>query len=203
MKTLLFHPTGNNFSRALLRGLIERDLLGLFVTSIVVRESSPLIARVPQSLRGELLRRKFELPESRLWTWPWRELGRLLALRLGARALTRNETGVFSWEAVFQGLDRFVARRLTSARERFGVTNVYCYEDAAFHTFQEAQQLGLRRIYDLPIAYWETSQRLLHEERERRPDWAVTMPGTRDSQVKLERKTAEIEMADVIEVKSK
>ncbi len=203
MKTLLFHPTGNNFCRALLRGLVEQDLLGIFVTSIVVRESSPLIRHLPDSLRSELLRRKWDIPVSRVWTRPARELGRLVGSRIGLRCLTRNESRWFSWEAVFQGIDRFVARRLAAAAGSLELSSVYCYEDAAFHTFQEAQRLGLRRVYDLPIAYWETSQRLLHEERERLPEWAVTMPGTRDSEAKLERKTAEIEMADVVVCPSK
>lgn len=203
MKTLLFHPIGNNFCRALLRGLVEQDLLGIFVTSIMVHESSALIGRLPNPLRSELLRRKFELPRSKVWTRPARELGRLLASRMGLRSVTRNESGWFSWEAVFQDLDRFVARRLDATAGPLDLSSVYCYEDAAFHTFQEAQRLGLRRVYDLPIAYWETSQRLLHEERERLPEWAITMPGTKDSAAKLERKTAEIEMADVVVCPSK
>ena len=203
LKTLLLHPSGNTFSRALLRGLVERDMLGLFVTSIVARKSAPLVRLLPEPLRREILRREFEAPAGRVWSRPWREWGRIFASRLGLKSLTQNETGWLSWEAVFSDLDRFVARSLESAVAKFGVSTVYCYEDAALHVFGAARRLGLRSAYDLPIAYWETGRRLMQEERERLPEWDVTMPGTRDSQRKLDRKTAELELADVVVCPSK
>ena len=198
MKTLLFHPSGHNFARALLGALQREGMLGLFVTSMVFRESDRFMRLLPGALRAELLRRKFDVPAGQLWTRPWRELGRLLASRCGLGFLTRGESAPFSWESVYEGVDRFVARRLERARGEFGLDWVYGYEDAAFHTFKEAVRIGLRRAYDLPIAYWETSRRLISEERERLPEWAGTMPGARDSQAKLDRKTAELEMADIV-----
>lgn len=173
-------------------------MLGLFVTSLVFRESDRSIRLLPNALREELLRRKFDVPDKQLWTRPWRELGRLIASRWGLGFLTHGETAMLSWEAVYEGVDLFVARRLGKARREFGIDWVYGYEDAAFHTFTEAGRMGLRRAYDLPIAYWETSQRLIREERDRLPHWARTMPGTNDSHVKLDRKTVELEMADVV-----
>ena len=64
---------------------------------------------------------------------------------------------------------------------------VYAYEDCAEHLFLAARDLGLRRVYDLPIAYWETAQRLLREEADRYPEWEPTLLATRDSQEKLSR----------------
>jgi glycosyltransferase involved in cell wall biosynthesis len=75
---------------------------------------------------------------------------------------------------------------------------VYAYEDCAVETFTAARDRGLHRIYDLPIAYWETSQRLLQEEAERYPDWEPTLGATRDSAEKLVRKTRELELADLV-----
>ena len=92
------------------------------------------------------------------------------------------------------------------ARERIAGTVadvVYAYEDGALATFTRARELGILRVYDLPIAYWETLRRLLGEERERLPEWAETLGGgLSDSQAKLERKTRELELADVVIVPS-
>ena len=48
-------------------------------------------------------------------------------------------------------------------------TNIYTTGLAviARDTFRLARERGWTRFYDLPIAYWETSQRLLREEAER------------------------------------
>jgi glycosyltransferase involved in cell wall biosynthesis len=64
--------------------------------------------------------------------------------------------------------------------------------------FETAHHLGLRRIYDLPIAYWETAQHLLREEARRYPEWEPTLGGTRDSDEKLARKTRELDLAETV-----
>jgi glycosyltransferase involved in cell wall biosynthesis len=82
---------------------------------------------------------------------------------------------------------------------RKGADAVYAYEDCALQTFREAKKLGLKCIYDLPIAYWELSKKLLAEEAERLPQWKITLAGgIRDSPEKLSRKTEEFSLADII-----
>jgi glycosyltransferase involved in cell wall biosynthesis len=95
-------------------------------------------------------------------------------------------------------LDEVAARYLDENRERLKMDCVYAYEDCAAHLFERACDLGVRRIYDLPIAYWETAQRLLRREAERHPDWEPTLGGTRDSEQKLARKTRELELAQMV-----
>ncbi|WP_419581569.1 glycosyltransferase family 4 protein [Stieleria magnilauensis] len=75
---------------------------------------------------------------------------------------------------------------------------VYCYEDGAFETFRVAKRLGLKCIYDLPIAYWRKSRALLEQQAERYPAWEPTLVGTRDSSSKCARKDSELELADAI-----
>jgi glycosyltransferase involved in cell wall biosynthesis len=128
-------------------------------------------------------------------THPLREWVRLVAPRAGARWITRHETGWASTDAVYRDFDRWVARQI--ARERnAGV--IYAYEDAAEASFVAGRELGWRRFYDLPIAYWETSHRLLAEEAERWPAWNDTLESTRNSPGKLARKTRELELADTV-----
>jgi glycosyltransferase involved in cell wall biosynthesis len=82
------------------------------------------------------------------------------------------------------------------------VTGVYAYEDGAAQSFRAARARGLACVYELPIAYWQTTQRLLHEEAERLPAWRPTLRGLDDSPAKLERKDRELSLADTIVVPS-
>lgn len=198
---LLSHPTGNTFVRALLVALEQADILDSFHTSIAVEKSDWYIDILPQPFQKELLRRTYSIPISKVSTYPLRELVRLAASKLHIQLLTTHETGWASVDAVYRNLDRQVAQDLAQ-RKDFS-TGVYCYEDAAFQTFQAARHLGLKCFYDLPIAYWQTSRQLLEAEAQRLPEWEPTLVGTQDSSAKLERKTQELELADVVICPSK
>jgi glycosyltransferase involved in cell wall biosynthesis len=190
------HPTGNQNLRQVLQALEETNQLGTFHTTLGF--SSPSwTSRLPGPLRTECVRRTYDLPAERLHARPRRELARLVAQRLGWHALTHHETGWASVDQVYRSLDVHVARSL-SGRAAESVTAVYGYEDGCLETFRAAKQLGLRRIYDLPIAYWQVVQKLLEEEKERLPEWEPTLVGTRDSAAKLQRKTEELSLAHVV-----
>lgn len=192
---LVSHPTGNTFVRALLSGLLEQGRLEAFYTTVAVWPDAPYLALLPGALRKELLRRTYDLPEPLVHQRPWRELARLTSSRWTLPVLTAHETGWASVDAVYRDLDRYLAARLCRHRS----TAVYCYEDGALQTFRAAKHLGeIRCFYDLPIAHWQTSRRLLEEEAERLPAWEPTLVGTRDSAEKLDRKTEELALADVV-----
>ncbi len=185
---LLAHPFGNANVRALLAALEREKALAKFVTSLGWSGESSLAARLP--------RRGYDLPGEKIHAAPLRELVRLLAARAGARRLIEHERGWASIDRVWQGVDAEAARWL---RAHAGDTAaVYGYEDCALQLFEAARALGKRRVYELPIAYWETAQRLLREEAERYPDWEPTLGATRDSAEKLARKTRELELAELV-----
>jgi glycosyltransferase involved in cell wall biosynthesis len=175
---LISHPTGNTFVRALLAGLEGTGRAYEFHTTLGFAGEAP---------KG-LQRRSYDMPAARLRTHPLRELARLAAGRLGFGSLAP------SIDSVARGLDRATARALRSGS--FGC--VYGYEDSAAETFSAAREGGLKRCYELPIAYWETSRRLLDEEAERLPRWAATLIGPDDPPEKLVRKTDELALADVV-----
>src|SRR5207237_4577942 len=121
---------------------------------------------------------------------PFREIVRLLGGAFGFAS--RHEVGAFSIDAVSAALDRKVAERL---RQRDDLKLIYAYEDAALQSFRVAAELEIARIYDLPIGYWRVAQQIFAEEREREPEWAPTLTGTRDSAEKLGRKDEELRLA--------
>jgi len=192
---LLTHPFGNANVRAVLDALSRAGLLARFVTTIGwSRSSYPDLAN---KIRGKL-RRNYALPADKIDIHPLRESVRLLAGIFRAKTLTRHESGWASIDQVWQSLDREAARRLRRGDYGRNLHAVYAYEDCAEQLFLAARDLGLRRVYDLPIAYWETAQRLLREEAQRYPDWEPTLLATRDSAKKLSRKTRELELAELV-----
>jgi glycosyltransferase involved in cell wall biosynthesis len=198
-KIIISHPTGNSNVRAIVDGLHSTDMLLKFVTTIASFPGNiwDLASSVPGL--SELKRRSFD-PVLRKHTsvFPWIEIGRMLSKKSGMNNLTAHELGMFCVDQVYRSLDRHVSKELKSSVAQ-GLTAVYAYEDGAFETFKVAKELGLLCVYDLPIAYWETGKTLMMEELERLPRWSGTLGGgVTDSTEKTDRKTAELEMADLI-----
>ncbi|MEY2503937.1 MAG: hypothetical protein QOG27_217 [Verrucomicrobiota bacterium] len=195
---LLTHPFGNTNVRAVLAALERAGLLAKFVTTLGWSKNSPLVKASPANLRAQMMRRGYDLPSQKIRAYPAREILRLLAGKLAQDWLTKHETGSASLDQLWNGLDRVGAEYLKKNHSRLKIRGIYAYEDGALRSFEAARELGLRRIYDLPIAYWETAQRLLREEARRYPDWEPTLGGTRDSEEKLARKTRELDLAETV-----
>ena len=199
MQLLLTHPAGNQNLRAVLAATEGAGLLARFATTVAAFAGDAPSRLLPGSLRREWQRRGFDIAPGKVLTHPGRELARMLASKAGWQGAVRHEAGFASPDAVFQDFDRFVAGRLPALAREQGLGAVYAYEDSALHTFRAAKALGLKCIYDLPIAYWETGRRLMQEEAERLPEWATTLGGgVTDSQLKLARKTEELGLADMV-----
>ncbi len=199
---LLSHPTGNRNVRAVLAGLEQAEKLALFQTTLAVEKSDWYIRLIPQSVRQELLRRAYNIPGAKISKRPLKELLRLSASKFGASFLTTHETGWASIDSVYRDLDLYTAEQLTNSWRDCQVSAVYCYEDAAIHTFYAAKQLGLKCFYDLPIGYWRAGKIIQQEESELNPEWAATLTANFDSVEKLVRKDEELQLADVVFVAS-
>jgi glycosyltransferase involved in cell wall biosynthesis len=195
---LLAHPFGNANVRAVLSALNQAGLLAKFVTALGWSNTSPLVHELPPNLRSQMARRGYELPHYKIKIFPAREIVRLLAQKMRQRWLVEHERGWASIDRVWRELDKFAADSLRKSYQRQSIRAAYAYEDCAERIFETATELGIRRIYDLPIAYWQTVQRLLQEEAQRYPDWEPTLGGTRDSEEKLARKTRELDLAEIV-----
>jgi len=193
----LVHPTGNAFVRQLLQALDERGMLGAFHTTLGF-PASTWTRFLPNPIRAECLRRTYPMSPDKLRTRPGREFLRLATRKLGWSYLSRHEKGWASIDQVCQDLDRTVARRIKGRNSGQNAAGMYGYEDGCLETFRVAKTRGLKCFYDLPIAYWETVRKLLDEEGRRLPEWEPTLVGTRDSPPKLERKTEELALADLV-----
>jgi glycosyltransferase involved in cell wall biosynthesis len=199
MKVVMSHPTGNRNVRAVLNALYGNGILSEFNTTIAVQDNAPWLKLLPGAVKQELLRRTFPVPSKYICAHPALEIARIALLKLKLSKFTQHETGWASVDAVYQNLDAAVANRLDRFKDGDGNRAVYAYEDGALETFKRAKDLGYTCVYDLPIAYWETGRKLMQEEAQRLPHWAKTLGGgITDSAAKLERKTRELELADVV-----
>lgn len=199
MKIIVLHPTGNRNVRAVLTALDHEGMLAEFDTSISVTSNASWLKVLPNNIRTEFLRRSFDLPKNKIHANPFLEVARILLPKMKLPNLVRHEYGWASVDAVYKNLDVSTSKRLDNLTSKNLVHGVYAYEDGALATFERAKKLGLKCIYELPIAYWELGRSLMIEEAERLPLWADTLGGgIKDSQKKLDRKTRELELADIV-----
>ena len=189
------HSTGNEFVRALLRTLEKEGLLARFFTTLKAPDEK-WARLLPRGMREQMARRNFDLPDAKIAVRPMREVARLAGKAAGIGLLARHEHGWASLDAVYRDLDGAVAAWVTQTKER--ISAVHCYEDGAEQTFQAAKDRGIQCVYELPIAYWEKAHAILNEEAKRLPGWEPTLFSTRDSREKLERKTRELELAEIV-----
>jgi glycosyltransferase involved in cell wall biosynthesis len=199
MAIVISHPTGNSNVRAVISALLHAEKLAEFNTTLAINSKAQWLKLFPQTIRQELLRRTFPVSPEQLWTHPLLEIARIGLHKIGFPNSVKHEYGWASIDSVYQNFDRAVARHLVHLVNRRNVEGVYGYEDGALATFIQAKTMGIKCIYDLPIAYWETGRRLMFEEAERLPQWSSTLGGgVKDSEMKLERKTQELELADIV-----
>jgi glycosyltransferase involved in cell wall biosynthesis len=197
MKVIISHPTGNRNVRAVITGLADANMLARFNTTLVADPDALWLKLLPNNLRTEWLRRSFPIAKAKIHTRPMIELARMVMPKIGYKNCVEHEKGWASIDAVYKDLDKNTAKQLTS--NKLKADAVYAYEDGALETFKQARALGIKCIYDLPIAYWKTVKVLMNQEAERLPQWASTLGGgIHDSEAKLERKTQELELADVV-----
>ena len=201
MKVLVSHPTGNMNSRAAVIGLRKQNLLYKFYTCIACFKNSLLYILSATPLLKEFRRRVFDSTlEMVTMTYPWRELGRQISIKFKFRRFIKHETGIFSVDKIYATLDKHVANKIKKYFK--DIDAVYAYEDCALHTFQEAKKQNKICIYDLPIGHWRSMRDLLSIEKDRNPQWGMTIGGFNDSDEKLKRKDEELLLADKIYVAS-
>lgn len=192
-QVVVSHPTGNQNCRSVLAILEAKRVLAWFGTMWGFSTHFPLKV-LPVRLQEQLSRRAYALPASKIRLGGIQEIIRLISKSLGWKKLISHEASWASIDRVYSTLDRFVARKLRKDE----ACAVYAYEDGALQTFRRAKKLGIPCIYELPIAYWQTVHCLLKEEEIRYPEWISTLKGRGDSLAKLERKTEELALADLI-----
>ena len=200
-KIVVAHPTGNANTRGAINGFNSLKILHSFHTCVACFEGSALYKLSAIPLFREFRRRMFDKSlQTVTYTYPFKELMRMVAVKLKRKDWLAHETGRYCVDKIYQDLDRKVARFVN--KHHGEIEAVYLYEDCATEIVKAAKAHKLKCIYDLPIGYWRAMRRLLDDERQKNPDWAMTLGGFNDSDEKLMRKDNELCNADKIYVAS-
>jgi glycosyltransferase involved in cell wall biosynthesis len=181
-QTLISHPTGNTFVRALLEECEKEGNLQNFFTTIGRGKDHSFFNKL-------LNRRSYSIPNKRIICQWFPETLRLLF----GKYVSQNQRRVWV-DKSYEQLDKFVSNSLHKLKPN----SIHAYEDGAAFTFKQAKKLGIYCSYELPIAYWATSRRLLAEEAERHPEWIPTLDSIHEGEEKLERKEQELRLADTV-----
>lgn len=190
-KVLFGHPTMNENSRAAAMGLAEAGLLGELHTLL---DTSRVSTLARGKLARQLSRRALpQVTQEHVRSHPTFELYRLATQRLRRGSAAKRRVV----DRAYALIDERMAWALDAS-----YAGVYAYEDGALAVFRRAEQLGVARVYDLPIGYWKAAQEILSVEAESLPEWAGTMPSAVDTRAKLSRKEEELELAQHIVVAS-
>ncbi|MEK9772136.1 MAG: glycosyltransferase family 4 protein [Opitutae bacterium] len=181
MTFIVSHPTGNTFVKALLEELQHRNLLAYFSTTIGFGENFCEIFSKFKS------RRLYNIPDAKIERLWYPELMRLL--QKGGQEKKRKFV-----DQTYAKLDQKTSKKIEVKSGKV----IHAYEDGAYQSFIKAKKLGIQCSYELPIAHWATSRRLLAEEAERYPLWEPTLETTREPEEKLFQKEEELRLADRI-----
>lgn len=187
---IVVHPTGNQNSREVVRGLVSSGFDVEFVTAISTGFLDN-IELMPGKIKSEISRRSFS------------DLN--VNVRSGAflleafRLLLKNKIKI-SVDSVYVKTDKYCAEIIR--KKSNNINFIYAYEDGALESFQEAKKHGIKCIYELPIGYWEAHRKTNKVEFETNPLWGRTWKAINDSEDKLNRKKRELLLADEIIVAS-
>lgn len=108
--------------------------------------------------------------------------------------LTRPLSRTRALDCSFSVVDRIASHRL-----RKDLAGVMAREDSAIASFRRATELGLKKIYALPTAYWGTVRRLMEQEEQEFPQICrAAMDEAREAKHRLERKDTELALADFV-----
>jgi alpha-maltose-1-phosphate synthase len=173
-----FHGTPFSYNAAI--SFLENQALIRFHTSLYA----------PAGVRN---RSHPDLPKKCVRVHPGWETLRLAATRLPWRRVNGHQQWFVDFVAV-----KFDEDTAKSVQHTDGA--VYCYEDSAALTFARARQLGVRRIYELPIMHYREMRRVFQTEVDRYPELRRHFQSFHEPQWKLDQKDLELEAADVIVV---
>lgn len=196
---LVSHPVGNQNVRALLSILNNADLLHSFHTSLALHNTS-FWCQCP-GIGKEFGRRAFDdIEYSKLHSYPFLDISRLISNKLKLFALTKRNTGIFCPENVYDYIDAQSAKYLVSAKIK--PTQIYGYDGKCRDLFKTAKSLGnIKLTYEAAFGSIAYAHEILKHESDNNPEWIHSIPKL--SQRTIQKQNEELELADQIIVASK
>lgn len=166
MKVLVYHPTGNQNVRALIRGLARHDMLQSFHTTVAVFEASwyyPL-------LKGKLSKLKRRTYDDMIrpftHTYPLEEL----LMFAGRKKIHGKELNP---HAIDEIVTFKVIRYIKKHHNK--IDAIYCYPGNASLIMQAAHNYGIPCFFEITTAYYKEIKNITDIEKKHNPLWANTI----------------------------
>lgn len=192
-KILVYHPTGNQNVRGLLRGLADWQMLHSYHTTIAVFQSSWYY----KYLRGPLEKfKRRTFPESikhNIVLYPFIEI--LLTLHV-----KRYRNIKLTGSTVNKMLAYDVAKYIKNKHKK--IDAVYGFPFGSEPIFNEARKHGIKCLYEQTTGYYKSLKEITNKEKSVNPDWAKSITIYEEPQEILDKLDKELSMADVIIVAS-
>lgn len=164
MKILHAHPAVPAFVTETTKAYQEQECLAAFHTTFVAHPEywlSRLMERIP-GLAREVSRRACPgVPISKLRTFPYRELARILAARYASPVIAD-----LIWENAELAFDEWVSRMIT----RSEINGVHVYEHAGLACLRKAKMLGIAGIYEQPSQHHTFFTTIAEEQFRKYPE---------------------------------
>lgn len=193
MKILVYHPTGNENVRALLRALKNNNMLHSFHTTIAVFESSWYY----RFLKAKLSRFKRRTYDSKIKKqtilYPFLEI-----LLFAGKKTYKGEklTGSFINKQLTKSVANYVKRNWKT------IDGVYGYPFGSYDVFCEAKRHNIKCFYELTTIYYKELKEITNKEKKKNPQYNSTISIYEESNEILKKIDLELNLADRIIVSS-
>lgn len=193
-KVLVYHPTGNQNVRGLLRGLAKRQMLHSYHTTIAVFQSSWYY----KYLRGPLekfKRRTFsESVKNNIVLYPFIEI--LLMLHV------KSYRGMKLTGSTVNKMLAYDVSKYIKNNKYKNIDAVYGFPFGSEPIFYTARRHGIKCLYEQTTGYYKALKEITNQEKIINPDWAKSITIYEEPQEILDKLDRELSMADVIIVAS-
>lgn len=192
-KILVYHPTGNQNVRSLLRGLSNSGILHSYHTTIAVFQSS-WYYKYLKGIFENFKKRTFpESIKNNTIQYPFIEI--LLLLHI------KKYKGIkLTGSSVNKRLAYDIAKYIK--KNHINIDAIYGFPFGSEPIFYEAKKHNIKCFYEQTTGYYKSLKKITDKEKERNPDWAKTITIYEESQDILNKLDRELSIADVIIVAS-
>lgn len=189
MKVLVYHPTGNQNVRALLRALAERNILHSFHTTIAVFSNSWYYKYLTGRLKKVKRRTYPEIIRDKAKKYPLEEILMFLGVKkLYGRRLTPSYIDSLITQRIVKYLNRHINE----------INCVFCYPGFSSEIMERAKKNHVSCVYELTTAYYRHVQAIMSKEDSHNSEWAKTITFYRQPDLNYSEYDLELQFADRI-----
>lgn len=193
MKILVYHPTGNQNVRSLLKGLSSKGILHSYHTTIAVFQSS-WYYKYLKGILGNFKKRTFpESVKKNTVLYPLIEFFLLLRIKKykGIKLTGSSINKMLAYDVAKYVKDNYI-----------DIDAIYGFPFGSEPIFYEAKKHNIKCFYEQTTGYYKSLKEITNKEKEKNPDWANTITIYEEPQEILDKLDRELSMADAIIVAS-